>query len=89
VQCEGLCRPFHDLGQAQWKRGRWFGAVNFGQVMNACHEAADTPRRSWAAIAMAAGVAAIVLGGAWGLYRPKQVDRSSDGHRRAGRSDLA
>ena len=47
-------------------------AVNFGQVMNAAARA-PTPRRRWAAIAMAAGAAVIVLGGAWGLYRQKQV----------------
>jgi len=47
-------------------------AVNFGQVMNAA-ATPPTARRRWAAVAMAAGVAAIVLGGAWGLYRQKQV----------------
>jgi len=47
-------------------------AVNFGQEMNAAARPA-TLRRRWAVVAMAAGVAAIVLGGAWGLYRQNQV----------------
>src|SRR5216684_649494 len=46
-------------------------AVNFGQVMNAA-SASPAPRRRWAAAAMAAGVAAVIVGGARDLYRQKQ-----------------
>jgi transmembrane sensor len=45
-------------------------AVHFGQVMNAA-TTPPAPRRRWAIIAMAAGVAAVILGGAWDLYRQK------------------
>jgi transmembrane sensor len=46
-------------------------AVHFGQVMNAA-STPPAPRRRWAIIAMAAGVVAVILGGAWDLYRQKQ-----------------
>jgi len=46
-------------------------AVHFGQVMNAA-STPPAPRRRWAIIAMAAGVTAVILGGAWDLYRQKQ-----------------
>jgi transmembrane sensor len=48
-------------------------AVNFGQVMNAA-SAPAAPRRRWAA-AVAAGIGAIVLGGAWNLYKQKEETR--------------
>jgi transmembrane sensor len=50
------------------KSGPLVRAVSFGQVMNAA--AAPPPRgRRWMAIALAAGIGAIVLGGAWNLYK--------------------
>jgi transmembrane sensor len=49
-------------------------AVNFGQVMNAA-SASAAPRRRWAAAAVAAGIGAIVLGGAWNLYKQKEETR--------------
>jgi transmembrane sensor len=48
-------------------------AVNFGQVMNAA-SASPAPRRRWAA-AVAAGIGAIILGGAWNLYKQKEETR--------------
>jgi transmembrane sensor len=49
-------------------------AVYFGQVMNAA-SASPAPRRRWAAAAVAAGIGAIVLGGAWNLYKQKEETR--------------
>jgi transmembrane sensor len=49
-------------------------AVYFGQAMNAA-SASRAPRRRWAAAAVAAGIAAIVLGGAWNLYKQKEETR--------------
>ena len=49
-------------------------AVYFGQVMNAA-SASPAPRRRWAAAALAAGIGAIVLGGAWNLYKQKEETR--------------
>src|ERR1700692_768734 len=49
-------------------------AVNFGQVMNAA-SASRAPRRRWAAAAVAAGIGAIVLGGAWNLYQQQEETR--------------
>jgi transmembrane sensor len=48
-------------------------AVNFGQVMNAA-SASPAPRRRWTA-AVAAGIGAIILGGAWNLYKQKEETR--------------
>src|SRR5882757_1293511 len=62
-----LCTTWDKLVEA----GPLVRAVNFGQLMNAASRP-PAPRRPWATIAMAAGVAAIVLGGVWGLYRQKQ-----------------
>jgi len=71
----GNAKAYADLSRT-WDKlveaGPLVRAVNFGQVMNAAARP-PTPRRRWVAIAMAAGVAAIVLGVAWGLYRQKQV----------------
>src|SRR6202035_3537675 len=52
------------------KSGPLVRAVNFGQVMNAA-SAPPALRRRWAVAAVAAGIAAIALGGAWNLYRQK------------------
>jgi len=49
-------------------------AVNFGQVMNAA-SAPPAPRRRWAVVAVAAGIGAIALGGAWNLYKQKEESR--------------
>src|SRR6267154_2838426 len=49
-------------------------AVNFGQVMNAASKS-PAPRRRWAAAAVAAGIGAIVLGGAWNLYKQQEETR--------------
>jgi transmembrane sensor len=49
-------------------------AVNFGQVMNAA-SAPPAPRRRWAVAAVAAGIGAIALGGAWNLYKQKEETR--------------
>src|SRR5258707_6714237 len=49
-------------------------AVYFGQAMNAA-SASPAPRRRWAAAAVAAGIGAIVLGGAWNLYKQKEETR--------------
>ena len=62
-----LCATWDELV----KSGPLVRAVHFGQVMNAA-STPPAPRRRWAVIAMAAGVAAVILGGAWDLYRPKQ-----------------
>lgn len=62
-----LCMTWDKLVEA----GPLVRAVYFGQQMNAATRP-PAPRRRWAAIAMVAGVAAIVLGGAWSLYRQKQ-----------------
>jgi transmembrane sensor len=62
-----LCATWHELV----KSGPLVRAVYFGQVMNAA-STPPAPRRRWAIIAMAAGVAAVILGGAWDLYRQKQ-----------------
>jgi transmembrane sensor len=43
-------------------------AVSFGQVMNAAAVPPSRGRR-WMAIALAAGIGAIALGGAWNLYK--------------------
>src|ERR1700730_17086642 len=50
------------------KSGPLVRAVSFGQVMNAA-AAAPSPRRRWVVMALAAGIAAIVFGGAWNLYK--------------------
>src|SRR6202166_5264065 len=56
------------------KSGPLVRAVNFGQVMNAA-SASRAPRRRWAAAAVAAGIGAIVLGGAWNLYQQQEETR--------------
>ena len=56
------------------KSGPLVRAVNFGQVMNAA-SAPPAPRRRWAVAAMAAGIGAIALGGAWNLYKQKEETR--------------
>jgi transmembrane sensor len=56
------------------KSGPLVRAVSFGQMMNA----ASTPsraRRRWAWVAVAAGLGAIVLGGAWNLYKQQEETR--------------
>jgi transmembrane sensor len=50
------------------KSGPLVRAVSFGQVMNAAAVPPSRGRR-WMAIALAAGIGAIVLGGAWNLYK--------------------
>ena len=50
------------------KSGPLVRAVSFGQVMNAAAAPPSRGRR-WMAIALAAGIGAIVLGGAWNLYK--------------------
>ncbi|MDB6092386.1 MAG: iron dicitrate transporter FecR [Gammaproteobacteria bacterium] len=47
-------------------------AVYFGQVMNAA-STPPAPRRRWVAFAAAAGICAILAGGAWNLYKQKEV----------------
>jgi transmembrane sensor len=49
-------------------------AVYFGQVMNAA-SAPPARRRRWAVTVVAAGIAAIVLGGAWNLFKQKEETR--------------
>src|SRR6202171_4322534 len=56
------------------KSGPLVRAVNFGQVMNAA-SAPPAPRRRWAVAAVAAGIGAIALGGAWNLYKQKEDTR--------------
>src|SRR5258708_28633229 len=56
------------------KSGPLVRAVYFGQVMNAA-SAPPAPRRRWAVAAVAAGIGAIVLGGAWNLYKQKEETR--------------
>jgi transmembrane sensor len=72
-QCNA--KAYADLN-ATWDKlveaGPLVRAVNFGQVMNAAARPPAT-RKRWAAIAVAAGMAALILGGVWGLYRQKQV----------------
>ena len=46
-------------------------AVYFGQAMNAA-AVPPVPRRRWASIAIAAGLGAVVLAGAWNLYRQRE-----------------
>src|SRR5712664_933743 len=58
-----LCATWDELV----KSGPLVRAVYFGQVMNAA-ATPPAPRRRWAIIAMVAGVAAVILGGAWDLY---------------------
>src|ERR1700738_3768437 len=48
------------------KSGLLVRAGSFGQVMNAA-AVPPSPRRRWVAMALAAGIGAIVLGGAWNL----------------------
>ena len=70
VQCgayTALCTTWDELTSS----APLVRAVHFGQVMNAA-STPPAPRRRWAIIAMAAGVAAVILGGAWDLYRQKQ-----------------
>jgi transmembrane sensor len=50
------------------KSGPLVRAVYFGQVMNAA-STPRAPRRRWAGFAVAAGIGALVLGGAWNLYK--------------------
>ncbi len=56
------------------KSGPLVRAVNFGQVMNAA-SAPPGPRRHWLVTAVAAGIGAIVLGGAWHLYKQTEETR--------------
>jgi transmembrane sensor len=56
------------------KSGPLVRAVYFGQVMNAA-SAPPAPRRRWAVAAVAAGIGAMVLGGAWNLYKQKEETR--------------
>src|ERR1700692_1906904 len=56
------------------KSGPLVRAVYFGQVMNAA-AAPPAPRRRWAVAAMAAGIGAVALGGAWNLYKQKEETR--------------
>jgi transmembrane sensor len=62
-----LCTTWDELTSS----GPLVRAVHFGQVMNAA-ATPPVPRRRWVAIAIAAGIAAVVLGGGWDLYRQKQ-----------------
>jgi len=56
------------------KSGPLVRAVNFGQVMNAA--SAPPARRRWAAVTtVAAGIVAVVIGGAWNLYKQKEETR--------------
>jgi transmembrane sensor len=50
------------------KSGPLVRAVSFGQVMNAAAAPPSRGRR-WMAIALAAGIGSVVLGGAWNLYK--------------------
>jgi len=56
------------------KSGPLVRAVNFGQVMNAASDP-PAPRRRWAVTAVAAGIVAMVVGGAWNLYKQKEETR--------------
>src|ERR1700681_2843576 len=56
------------------KSGPLVRAVYFGQVMNAA-SAPPAPRRRWAVAAVAAGIAAMVLGVTWNLYKQKEETR--------------
>ena len=60
-----------DTWQELVKSGPLVRAVYFGQAMNAA-SAPPAPRRRWALIAMAAGIGALVLGGAWNLYKQQE-----------------
>jgi transmembrane sensor len=62
-----LCTTWDELTSS----GPLVRAVHFGQVMNAA-STPPAPRRRWVTIAIAAGVAVVILGGAWDLYRQKQ-----------------
>jgi transmembrane sensor len=53
------------------KSGPLVRAVYFGQVMNAA-STPPAPRRRWAAFAIAAGICAILLGGAWNLRQKEE-----------------
>jgi transmembrane sensor len=56
------------------KSGPLVRAVNFGQVMNAA--SAPPARRRWVAVTtVAAGIVALVVGGAWNLYKQKEETR--------------
>src|SRR5258708_33834886 len=55
------------------KSGPLVRAVNFGQVMNAA-SAPPGPRRHWLGTAVAAGIGALVAGGAW--RRSKKTERA-------------
>jgi transmembrane sensor len=56
------------------KSGPLVRAVNFGQVMNAASDP-PAPRRRWAVMGVAAGIVAMVVGGAWNLYKQKEETR--------------
>jgi len=56
------------------KSGPLVRAVNFGQVMNAASPRLRRGRR-WAVAAVAAGIGAIVVGGAWNLYKQTEETR--------------
>ena len=60
-----------DTWQELVKSGPLVRAVHFGQVMNAA-STPPAPRRRWAVAAVAAGIGAIVLGGAWNLYKQNE-----------------
>src|ERR1700730_7646658 len=65
-----LSATWRELG----KYGPLVRAVYFGQVMNA-PSPLDAPRRRWAHAAVAAGIAAIILGGTWNLFKQKEETR--------------
>src|ERR1700688_1527294 len=56
------------------KSGPLVRAVYFVQVMNAA-SAPPAPRRRWAVPAVAAGIGAMVFGGAWNLYKQSEETR--------------
>jgi transmembrane sensor len=56
------------------KSGPLVRAVYFGQVMNTA-SVPPVPRRRWAITAVAAGIAGVVLAGAWNLYRQNEETR--------------
>jgi transmembrane sensor len=62
-----LCRTWQELVDS----GPLVRAVYFGQAMNAA-SAAPAPSRRWASVAIAAGVGALLLAGAWNLYRQQE-----------------